>query len=193
MAYFFFVFSKIAKQKQGRRRWGWGRGGHSGPEYLLMKCLHSVKLLCQITSISHIVQFFLICRFYCFCPGPHSCFKYARHNHVRYPMMGGSISWNVASLKTLVHDMINLFDQDRSLTTELMFSHFLWDCWKTNEIIYFDASFVIPSVVYESNLLSIYSSKSSILVKLKKQLMKISSKKVYTQNEMAILEKKKKK
>ena len=37
---------------------------------------------------SHIAQLLLIRKFYCFRPGPHISFKYARHNHLRCPMMG---------------------------------------------------------------------------------------------------------
>ena len=40
------------------------------------------------TKISHIAQLLLIRKFYCFRPGRHISFKYVRHNHLHYPMMG---------------------------------------------------------------------------------------------------------
>ena len=42
----------------------------------------------KFTLISHIAHLLLIRKFYCFSPGPHISFKYVRHNHLRFPMMG---------------------------------------------------------------------------------------------------------
>ena len=53
-----------------------------------------ITLICSIILISHIVQLFLIRKFYCFRKGAHISFKYTQHNHLRCPMMGG------VSLKT---------------------------------------------------------------------------------------------
>ena len=47
-----------------------------------------ITLICPIISISHIAQLLLIRNFYCFRKGQHIFFKYARHNHLRCPMMG---------------------------------------------------------------------------------------------------------
>ena len=47
-----------------------------------------ISLICPIILISHIAQLLLIRKFYCFRKGPHISFKYARHNHLRCPMMG---------------------------------------------------------------------------------------------------------
>ena len=47
-----------------------------------------ITLICAIILISHIAQLLLICKFYCFRKGPHISPKYARHNHLRFPMMG---------------------------------------------------------------------------------------------------------
>ena len=47
-----------------------------------------ITLICPIILISHIVQLFLILKFYCFGKGMHISFKYGRHNHLRCPMMG---------------------------------------------------------------------------------------------------------
>ena len=47
-----------------------------------------ITLICTIILISHIVQLLLIRKFYCFRKGRHIYFKYARHNHLRCPMMG---------------------------------------------------------------------------------------------------------
>ena len=46
-----------------------------------------VTLICLIVLINHIAQLLLIRKFYCFRPGLHIFFKYARHNHLRCPMM----------------------------------------------------------------------------------------------------------
>ena len=46
-----------------------------------------ITLICLIILISHIAQLLLIRKFYCFRPGPHISFKYARH-HLPCPMMG---------------------------------------------------------------------------------------------------------
>ena len=46
-----------------------------------------ITLICPINLISHIAQLLLIRKFYCFRPGPHISFKYARHNHLRCPTM----------------------------------------------------------------------------------------------------------
>ena len=47
-----------------------------------------ITLICLIILISHITQRLFIRNFYCFRPGPHISWKYARHNHLRCPMMG---------------------------------------------------------------------------------------------------------
>ena len=47
-----------------------------------------ITFICSIILISHIAQLFLIRKFYCFRKGRHIYFKYARHNHLRCPMMG---------------------------------------------------------------------------------------------------------
>ena len=54
--------------------------------YSNIHCL--ITLICLIILISHIVKLLLIRKFYCFRPGAHIFFKYARHNHLRCPMMG---------------------------------------------------------------------------------------------------------
>ena len=54
--------------------------------YSNIHCL--ITLICLIIIISHTVKLLLICKFYCFCPGAHISFKYARYNHLRCPMMG---------------------------------------------------------------------------------------------------------
>ena len=54
--------------------------------YSNIYCL--ITLICLIILISHIVKLLLIRKFYCFRPGAHISFKYARHNHLRCPMMG---------------------------------------------------------------------------------------------------------
>ena len=53
--------------------------------YSNIHCL--ITLICLIILISHIVKLLLIRKFYCFRPGAHISFKYARHNHLRCPMM----------------------------------------------------------------------------------------------------------
>ena len=55
-------------------------------ENSIFYCL--ITLICAIILISHIGQLLLIRKFYCFRKGPHISFKYARHNHLRCPMMG---------------------------------------------------------------------------------------------------------
>ena len=55
-------------------------------EFVKVYCL--ITLICPIILISHIAQLLLICKFYCFRKVPHISFKYARHNHLRCPMMG---------------------------------------------------------------------------------------------------------
>ena len=47
-----------------------------------------ITLICLIILISHIAQFLLTRKFYCFRPVPHISFRYAGHNHLRCPMMG---------------------------------------------------------------------------------------------------------
>ena len=54
--------------------------------FVKVYCL--ITLICPIMLISHIVQLLLIRKFCCFRKGPHISFKYARHNHLRCPMMG---------------------------------------------------------------------------------------------------------
>ena len=51
-----------------------------------------ITLICLIILISHIVKLLRIRKFYCFHPDAHISFKYARHNHLRCPMMG-EVSW----------------------------------------------------------------------------------------------------
>ena len=46
-----------------------------------------ITLICLIILISHIVKLLLIRKFYCFRPGAHISFKYARHNHLRCLML----------------------------------------------------------------------------------------------------------
>ena len=48
--------------------------------YSNIHCL--ITLICLIILISHIVKLLLIRKFYCFHPGAHISFKYARHNHL---------------------------------------------------------------------------------------------------------------
>ena len=45
-------------------------------------------LICLIILISYVAQLLLIRKLYCVRPGPHISFKYVRHNHLRFPMMG---------------------------------------------------------------------------------------------------------
>ena len=47
-----------------------------------------ITLICPIILISHITQLLPIRKFYCFRKGRDIYFKYARHNHLRCPMMG---------------------------------------------------------------------------------------------------------
>ena len=56
--------------------------------FCVRKSLLSITLICSIILISHIAQLFLIRKFYCFRKGWHIYLKYARHNHLRCPMMG---------------------------------------------------------------------------------------------------------
>ena len=44
-----------------------------------------ITLICLIILISHIAQLFFIHKF-CFHPGRHISFKYARHNHLRFSL-----------------------------------------------------------------------------------------------------------
>ena len=54
-----------------------------------------LTVVCPIILISHIVQLFLIRKFYCFRKGRHIYFKYAQHNHLHCPMMGEVFLWLV--------------------------------------------------------------------------------------------------
>ena len=56
--------------------------------FCFRKFYSQIILIEPIILISHIVQLLLIRKFYCFRKGPHTFFKYARHNHLRCPMMG---------------------------------------------------------------------------------------------------------
>ena len=62
---------------------------NNGELEFLVTLLKIITLIRLIILISHIVQLLLIRKFYCFRPGPHISFKYARHNHLRCPIMGG--------------------------------------------------------------------------------------------------------
>ena len=66
--------------------------------YSNIHCL--ITSICLITIISHIVKLLLIRKFYCFRPGAHISFKYARHNHLPCPVMG--------EVSPLLHDVIIL-------------------------------------------------------------------------------------
>ena len=47
-----------------------------------------ITLTCPFILTSHIAQLLLIRKFHCFRKVQHISFKYARHNHLRDPMMG---------------------------------------------------------------------------------------------------------
>ena len=56
--------------------------------FVSVKVYCLITLICPIILIIHIAQRLPIRKFYCFRKGPHISFKYARHNHLRCPMMG---------------------------------------------------------------------------------------------------------
>ena len=60
-----------------------------------------ITLICLIILISHITKLLLIHKF-CFHPGSHIFFKYARYNHLRWPMIGEvSLSFVLSVTQTL--------------------------------------------------------------------------------------------
>ena len=55
---------------------------------LWINCLEDILITHFFLSAMLMAQLILIHKFYYFRPGPHISFKYGRHNHLRYPMMG---------------------------------------------------------------------------------------------------------
>ena len=88
-----------------------------------LKQTHYFLLLHYLSITSCIAKLPLIqiCKFYCFHPGPHRCYKYAQHN--RLPNNGKSISRNVVSLNIPVHDVINLLYYKQNKTNKNIFTY----------------------------------------------------------------------